>query len=150
MNYIIKSIYECDDLTYKYIYDNLGDYEKKKINKLLNKKLSLLGYYELYLLLKEKNIDLFKTKIKYNKFNKPYIDNIYYNIAHDNEMTICIVSDVPVGVDIIYLKRKNKNIDKRSFAIKEAYIKMIGGSILNIKIINLDYIYFQVFVSSKV
>ena len=84
VNYIIKNVDEYDDELYKYIYNNLSAYEKDKVDKLFNKKLSLLGYYELYLLLKEKNINLFKLKIKYNKFNKPYIDNIYFNNAHDN------------------------------------------------------------------
>lgn len=141
MNYIIKSIDECDEDVYKYIYDNLGIYEKNKVDKLFNNKLSLLGYYELYILLKKRNINLFESKIKYNKFNKPYIDNIHFNIAHDNKVTVCAISDTPIGVDIIYLKRSNSKINKKKFAIKEAYIKMVGNTILNINNVSLNHIY---------
>lgn len=141
MKYIYKNIDDFDENFYSKIYNKLKIKKKNKIDKLLNKKLSLLGYYELDLLLKEidVNINIYECDINYNKYGKPSIDNIFYSISHDNKITICAVSDKPIGIDIIYLKRHNRiKIDE--FAIKEAYIKMVGNSILNINKINLELI----------
>ena len=93
------------------------------------------------------NID--KYEIVYNEYGKPYLKNIdiYFNISNSKNVSVCVISNREVGVDIQYktykesLKNKvfnnkeqeqlDKSIEKESvftkmWTIKESYVKMKG------------------------
>lgn len=59
-------------------------------------------------------------EIIYNKYNKPYLkdSNLYFNISHDKDITVLVIGDKEIGVDIQYLTYKEKVI-KHSFNKKE-------------------------------
>lgn len=98
---------------------------------------------------------VFSTK----EYGKPYAKNlsVEFNISHSDNMVLCAVSDVPVGVDIekirpvdiSVIKRVCNNDEleyvlqdnsyKRFFEIwtfKEAYFKCIGTGITNFSSVN--------------
>ena len=93
------------------------------------------------------NID--KYEIVYNEYGKPYLKNIdiYFNISNSKNVSVCVISNREVGIDIQYktykesLKNKvfnnkeqellDKSIEKESvftkmWTIKESYVKMKG------------------------
>ncbi len=154
-----------DDLLnfYQYIYNE----KKKKIDKLkkeTDKLVSILGEYLLAQLLKKYyNIDYKKVKFNYNKNGKPFISNynIFFNISHSHNFAACIISDNECGIDIELVRPVNLNIINtftnsnekeyilnnnadvyyrlfKIFTLKEAYLKMMGSKITNIK--NIKFI----------
>lgn len=116
----------------------------------------------MYKLFIKKNVDTYKFleeilytynitnyTVKYNGYNKPYLENnpIYFNISHDNELTVIAISNKPIGVDIEeftyqdlviekYYNEEEKELIKKCinkeymftkiWVMKEAYVKMIG------------------------
>ena len=147
---------------YQYIYNE----KKKKIDKLkkeTDKLVSILGEYLLAQLLKKYyNIDYKKVKFNYNKNGKPFISNynIFFNISHSHNFAACIISDNECGIDIELVRPVNLNIINtftnsnekeyilnnnadvyyrlfKIFTLKEAYLKMMGSKITNIKNIKL-------------
>ncbi len=78
-----------------------------------------------YLLLKKMldEVDIRDFKIKIDKNNKPYIsnyNNIYFNLSHSENMILCAISDMEVGVDIEYNDATiDLNIAKHYFFNKE-------------------------------
>lgn len=101
--------------------------------------------------------------IKKNKFGYPYISNIkdlYFNISNKDNVTICVFSNKPIGVDIekpIYRekmltryfssgeinhlkKSKNKEIDFiKMWITKESFVKSLGIGI-NYGLNKVDYL----------
>lgn len=80
--------------------------------------------------------------LSYNKYQKPYIKDIYFNISHSHNMIAIIISNEECGIDIEYLnpnkdiiKLKNRfNIENdeefyKQWTRKEAYLKKIGTGI---------------------
>ena len=144
---------------YRNFYNNLNDIHKNKINRLTHEKdkqLSILSQILLAKILKDKySIDYRDIKIKYNKYNKPFINNIYFNISHSNEYSIVVTSNKKIGVDIEYIREVDTKIinyfctpkekeyilqskDKYKslfeiFCLKESYFKMLGTGITNLK-----------------
>lgn len=151
------SNYNIDD--YQFFYNNLNDVYKEKIKHLIHKKdkqLSILAQTLLSNIFMDKYfIDYKNTKIKYNKYGKPFVKFINYNIAHSNEYSIVAISNKRIGVDIEYIRKvdintinyictdnekkyilNSKNKYKALFEIfclKEAYFKMLGTGIINLK-----------------
>lgn len=90
--------------------------------------------------------------LKYNENNKPYLQdkNLYFNISNKRDITVLVLSNMEIGVDIEYFvyneklakkvcskdelevldKVKNKEFYfTKMWVIKESYIKMLGLSI---------------------
>lgn len=90
--------------------------------------------------------------LKYNENNKPYLQDkdLYFNISNKNDITVLVLSNMEIGVDIEYFvyneklakkvcskdelevldKVKNKEFYfTKMWVIKESYIKMLGLSI---------------------
>ena len=99
------------------------------------------------------NINYNNITILENEYGKPYIkdSNIYYSISHSNNLVMVAIDDKTIGIDIQFIKNKNKNdfILNESeykynyieiFSLKESYIKCIGSNINHMKdiIFNLD------------
>ena len=108
------------------------------------------------------NLEYIKEDFYKNEYNKPFLmnKNIFYNISHSFEYCVCVFSEKEVGIDIEkirftdlktidYFATKNEkkyilkdeiNIYQRLFQIytlKEAYFKMKGQSLKEIK--NIEF-----------
>ena len=155
MKYLVDSINNYKDIDLNIIKSNKRERISKysrldKLRSYIGEILLIKGFKEYY------NIDYNNINIIYNKYGKPYIENsnIYFNISHSNEYVIVVFSDKEIGVDIEYIHGNintmnifcnklekeyiNGEITKLFdvFTYKEAYIKMLGTSIINIKEIN--------------
>jgi len=110
-------------------------------------------------LLKFLNISEKDVKLKKNKFGKPYYlknnsEIINFNISHDGNIVVLFYNNnLPVGIDIIYNKRKqvkdflnstnvfsyneinlirnNNSLFYNIWAFKESYLKYIGCGLNN-------------------
>lgn len=101
----------------------------------------------------------------FDTLGKPYlnINDIHFNLSHSNNLLVCTVSQIPIGVDVEYI---NKNIDLRRssrffskiekqyiynsfdkfsnffllWTIKESYLKLKGsGLIFPLPLVTFDY-----------
>ena len=140
----------------------INKHDKTKLDKLIrdnDKKLFLLSRHLLTKLLKDKyNINYNNHHIYINKHGKPFIKNIYFNISHSNKYSIVCTSNNKIGIDIEKIRKVNLNTinyfctpkekeyimnskDKYKslfeiFCLKEAYFKMLGNNLSNIKTID--------------
>ena len=123
---MIKLYYLKTDFIDKYNIDELSKYRKDKANRYKSNKdrnLSLaaglvfnMGLKELYDL-KENEID-----IGLLEYGKPYVINhqeINFNIAHSNSMSICVFSSTRVGCDIEKVRKFNIDVINRCYSDKE-------------------------------
>lgn len=105
------------------------------------------------------NLDYNKLDFYYNENGKPFIkkQRIFFSISHSYDYVIVVISNKPIGVDIEKIRTVNKNTIElfmneneinhlnyktnediiNYFTKKEAYIKMMGYSLSNIKNINI-------------
>ena len=68
----------------------------------------------------ERNIN--DLSIEYDSNGKGFIknrENLYYNISHSGNISACVLSDVPVGVDIQNIRKVNEKIARRFFGEKD-------------------------------
>jgi hypothetical protein len=83
------------------------------------------------------------AEIKYNQYNKPVIENGFFNISHYHNLCVGVFDrHHDIGIDVIHLERKihqkfekkifndSESKDIRQFSRKEAYLKMIGKGVL--------------------
>lgn len=100
----------------------------------------------------KKELNITNYELTFNKYNKPYLkdSNIYFNISHDKNTTILVISDKEIGVDIEYYTYKESVMKKyynefeqqeiinsnnkeyeftRIWVMKEAFVKMKGQGI---------------------
>ncbi len=159
MKYIIKKINEFSIDEIKSFVKKIPLTKLERLSKMndLSFKQSVIGEILLSKLLFEENIDYEKIIVKYNENGKPYISNypIYYNIYHDKEYVICAINTGPIGIDILKMDDVKKNIAKsfcseeelayiknkylfyQVFTLKEAYLKLFGKKINDIKSLNI-------------
>ncbi len=119
----------------------------------IGRKASVVSYLLLaYALFKEYNIKNFR--LAYTDAGKPYLPDyphIYFNISHCEKGCICGISDKPIGVDIQDVRPVSQSVMDRCcssqeremiaqstepvtefcriWAMKEAYLKMMGTGI---------------------
>ncbi|MBQ8192726.1 MAG: 4'-phosphopantetheinyl transferase superfamily protein [Bacilli bacterium] len=173
MYFIYDNINNYTNNEFKTMFKSLNTNDKNKINKLINnqnKKLSILSKYLLKNILSQK-YDLDYNNIYYNEFNKPLIDGIYFNISHSNNYVAICFSDKRIGIDIEKIREVNLNIinsfctekEKKYilnsenkyksmfeiFCLKEAYFKMLGTNLFNIKKIEFNINSNSIFSSSN-
>jgi 4'-phosphopantetheinyl transferase len=48
--------------------------------------------------------------VKLNKYGKPYIKDINFNLSHNNQYIVCVVSKEPIGIDIEIVTDKLQRI----------------------------------------
>ena len=159
MYYIYDSINNYDKYQYDSFYNNLSSIDKNKYNNIVkdnNKKLFLLSRILLDRLTnKYYNTNYKDMVIKYNSYGKPLYKDFYFNISHSNSYGCAVISNNKIGIDIEKIREVDLNIinyfctdkevkyilnskDKYKslftiFCLKEAYFKMIGTGINNIK-----------------
>ena len=143
------NIVEIDSSVYYKYYNQLHETDKTKLNNFYNnndKQLFLSSKILQNYIIKKYKV---KNEIKYNKFGKPVINGIKYNVSHDGNICIIAVNIVhEIGIDILKINR-NVNLDiiseyfsKRElfqmkenndvllfWTLKESYIKMLGKGI---------------------
>jgi 4'-phosphopantetheinyl transferase len=163
MKILYDNINNYTNKNYKYFLSILSKKDKIKLNKLLkinDKKLFILSRVLLNKLIKENyNTKYNNVNIFYNQFNKPLTNNFYFNISHKEEYCIVAISTKKIGIDIEKIKQvdiktinyfctdtekeyilNSTNKYKSLFEIyclKEAYIKMLGNGLSNIK--NIEF-----------
>lgn len=160
MKYLIKRINEFSTDDIKEFVNKIPLVKLERISKMneISFKQSVVGEILLSKLLEEEHIDYTKIKVRYNENGKPYISNyqMYYNIAHDNDYVICAINTSgPIGVDILRMDDISKNVAKafcskeelayiknkyqfyQVFTLKEAYLKLFGKKINDIKFLNI-------------
>ena len=126
-----------------------------KKRKILGEILFIKGLKKFY------SINYNDINIKLNKNGKPYISdkkykNINFNISHSHDYSICVFSNKKIGVDIEKIRNVNLNILNQFatpneisyvksskelilnnfftiYTLKEAYFKMLGENLNNIK-----------------
>ena len=157
---IIKNINDYQENFYNNTLSIIKKAKQQKINNLKNdhhRKESILGEYLLIKTLKRfYHLNYQNINISYNQNNKPYLSHhqIYYSISHSHGLTAIYISSKKCGIDIQRIQKVDSSIIK-SFAtlkeqeyiseknslirlyeiytLKEAYIKMIGSNLFNIK-----------------
>lgn len=166
MKLLIENIQDYDETKYQLFYSKIKSYKKKRIDKIINKQAKYRSILGEYLLIKGLDlyysIDYDDTTIHVNKFGKPFIErlNVYYNISHSYNYVICGFNNKQIGIDIEkirninikdidqfatssekkYILKRKKRIYQRAFEIytlKEAYFKMKGENLNNIK--NIEF-----------
>ena len=88
------------------------------------------------------------SQIKRTENGKPYTDGIHFSITHTGDTALIAISDFPVGIDAEIVRARNfSSVLKRfpgreqleiggseieflrHWTVREAYIKLIGGTI---------------------
>lgn len=150
------------------LYNSLDAERQKKADKIKNKnakKLSIVSYMlSKYALFSVSGVPFDEIQIKTDENGKPYAKNadFYFNVTHTGNIVLCAVSDAPVGIDAEFLRSVDLKIaDKyfsnyerdyvfkhkfgqkvRFFKIwtkKEAYVKMLGTGLKDIKTFDSQY-----------
>ena len=157
---IIRNINDYQENFYNNTLSIIKKAKQQKINNLKNdhhRKETILGEYLLIKTLKRfYHLNYQNINISYNQNNKPYLSNhqIYYSISHSHGLTAIYIYSKKCGIDIQRIQKVDLSIIK-SFAtlkeqeyisekdslirlyeiytLKEAYIKMIGSNLFNIK-----------------
>ncbi len=163
MHVVFDNINNYDYKFYKNNLKKFKEYDKKRINKMINKNskhLYILSRVLLIdLLLKKHSIKYNEKQLKFNKNNKPYINNIYFNISHSHDYAVVCTSYKKIGIDIEKIRIVDINIinyfctlrEKKYilnsinkykslfeiYCLKEAYFKMKGTGISNFK--NIEF-----------
>ena len=92
--------------------------------------------------LKKYNIN---SKILYNEYGKPYLENneLYFSLSDSKEYSVCVISDKNIGVDIEHITYKPNILKKicteeelklinneedftKMWVKKESYVKFLG------------------------
>lgn len=95
----------------KNVRDFLYNYKEKK-----SKKLSMYSWlFLMQILYKNYGIKLEEKKIIKNQYGKPYMDGIYFNISHSNNMIAIAISDKEVGIDIESESNLKKHLDSEYY-----------------------------------
>ena len=105
--------------------------------------------------LEELGLDNNLEKILFNKNEKPYLENVFFNISHSGRYVVCaITQDVEVGIDIEILnevllkdfemnftKKEWSNITLHTFPLKKFYWYWVRKeSIIKALGVNLSYL----------
>lgn len=126
-----------------------------RLKKDSSKKLSIAaGELARDVIAKKFNIDKKDVRFRAEKGGKPYAEglDIHFSISHSGTIALCVIADVPVGIDIEKVRDVDLSVAKKHFAPdeqdyvlekmslsrqrffevwtrKEAYVKMIGKGI---------------------
>jgi 4'-phosphopantetheinyl transferase len=156
---------------YKLFKQLLSDNEKERSEKYINVDDRVRftvgrGITKLLLSL-ELNCTIKKINILYKKHGKPYIENsnLYFNISHNQQLYVVVISNKEVGIDVEEIKKVEniellikRTINERSlnelenldenelqqrfiedWVVKESYLKLLGSGI-NKPIKDINYI----------
>jgi putative endonuclease len=136
-----------DVKTNVYLFKSLNQEEDSK--KLLKQKLK-----------EDYNLSLKHLNLKYNKYQKPYLNlPVYFNISHSSNLVALVISKYDVGIDLEKIQARKKRLaDKilsenelkeyqenksnsyliKKWTEKEAYFKLLGTGLI-LKDLRKDY-----------
>lgn len=125
-----NNIYFCyADISDVDINEHINDfslYRLKKIERLKNEKAKKQSAGAELMLINavKKNFGNFKLPVEYDadEFGKTYFTNtknIFFNLSHSGNVSACIISDSPVGIDVQIERPVNMGIAKRYFTDNE-------------------------------
>lgn len=152
----IKTLNDIDVEEQKRIYLLLNDEQKIKVNRDNNK---LVEYYLLDYYIRNNNLNSSISEIKYSVNGKPYLNNINFSIANKDNITVLGISYSEIGVDIEKVTNYSDIVlnyfftdDERNgtennydffkvYTLKEAYVKMLDLSLMDIKLDKYKYYY---------
>lgn len=144
---------------YQLFYNKLKIIDKNKVNNILknNDKYAVILSRKVLqeLLIINYHIDYNNIIINYNQFGKPIANDINFNISHSHDYVLVGTSNNPIGVDIEKIRKVDLNIAKhfctnkeynyiinskdkyysfwQIYTLKEAYFKMHGKNLSNMK-----------------
>jgi 4'-phosphopantetheinyl transferase len=157
--FVVKQTEPIDDVTFEFLLQFVGAKKQQRIQKHHIKKdkdLMIIGdTLARYAINKVFGVKLLGITFEINESGKPYLkdyDNIHFNISHSGDYAVCVVCDVPVGIDIqkiteidfiSIVNRHFSNNDIQSiknttdkqlkffelWVQKESYLKMLGTGI---------------------
>lgn len=83
-----------------------------------------------------------KYTLVYNEFGKPYLENnlLFFNISHDKDITVLVISDKEIGIDLEYLTYR-KSVICKYFNEKEQQIMKKSN--------NLEYDFTKIWVMKE-
>ena len=155
----VDNINNYNDNDYKLFYEKISNDKKNKIKKYnnLKRKQSILGEILLISIFNNYGIDYDNLKFNYNKYGKPLIDDYYFNISHSYDYVTCVLTKSEVGIDIEKIRHVDLKISRMFtnnvlnnlnqfyiiYTLKEAYIKCIGESIINIGYLDINLSYYK-------
>ncbi|MGI6210065.1 MAG: 4'-phosphopantetheinyl transferase family protein [Bacilli bacterium] len=106
------------------------------------------------------NLSLKHLNLKYNKYQKPYLNlPVYFNISHSSNLVALVISKYDVGIDLEKIQARKKRLaDKilsenelkeyqenksnsyliKKWTEKEAYFKLLGTGLI-LKDLRKDY-----------
>ena len=119
-----------DPVLFDRLYETVSRNRKAKIEMLCSKdaKLRSLGVgILLKRALAEKGINEADAVFCLDEYKKPYIEDhpeIFFNLSHSGDYSVCAVADTPVGCDIEKIRKVNLKLADKFFADDEnGYIK---------------------------
>lgn len=113
-----------DDAFFQSIYEKVKPYRKNKIDILKrreDKNLSLAAEYLLIKALEDFGLNYDKEEIEVDSNGKPYLksNRAFFNISHSKDRVFIVVSTLPIGCDIQFIKEFNIEIARRFFTLNE-------------------------------
>ncbi len=120
----ISEDYEPEELDF--LLGIISDERKKRINSFIFRDDKLRSLFTEVLLryslqahygLKNKDI-----VFSYNEYGKPFLENanhIYFNASHSSDWVICGIGNVPIGIDIEVINKRNMDLAKRFYTEEE-------------------------------
>lgn len=165
--YKVKKIDDCSKQDIENIYKRIHNYKKEKIDNYRldeDKKRSIIGEKIIIDLLDENGFVYDKLDFYTNQNGKPYIkdkSDLFFNISHSGKYITGVIYNKEIGIDIEEIKEVDltsikKYVSKEEFnyilsgngekykryfeifCLKEAYVKMRGNCLKNIKEVNFE------------
>jgi 4'-phosphopantetheinyl transferase len=113
----------------KELMATLNQERRLRIAKAANEKIRrqcLASALLLQSVLRSKGLD--PNTVTVNRYGKPEIEGICFNISHSGNLVVCAVSDQPIGCDIEKLREAPRKVSDRFFCEREKkYLNQFEG-----------------------
>ena len=132
-------VYICDaslleDMElYNFIYSSVSEARRSKTDRLAfnkDRNLSLSAEYLLMCACRDFDLSYKDLRVGYGENSKPYLINspLCFNLSHSEKRAMCVMSDVPCGCDVEFIKPFNPRIAERFFSFSEKQTVASGNT----------------------